>query len=62
MKLSNIKQWKTSLIGCIILGAAIISVFYDKTWVDAMIGISAGVLFLFSPDKVIDNMIKFFNK
>ena len=62
MKISNIKQWKTTLIGCIILGASVVSVFFDKTWTDAAIGICIATLFLFAPDKVIDNAIKFLSK
>jgi Co/Zn/Cd efflux system component len=62
MKVSNIKQWKTSLIGIVIMIVAITSVFFGKTWVDASIGISIGTLFLFAPDKIIDNAIKYINK
>lgn len=62
MKVSNIKDWKTTLIGCGIIIASVVSVFYDKTWSDAAIGICIGTLFLFAPDKVIDNVTKFFNK
>jgi hypothetical protein len=62
MKISNIKQWKTTLIGSVILIASIISVFYDKTWTDATIGISIGTLFLLAPDKLIDSVIDYLKK
>jgi len=62
MKLSNIKQWKTTLIGSVILIASVVSVFFDKTWVDASVGISISILFLFAPDKIIDNAIKIISK
>jgi hypothetical protein len=62
MKISNIKQWKTTLIGCGILVASVISVFFDKSWADAGIGICIATLFLFAPDRIIDNAIKFLSK
>lgn len=62
MKMSNIKEWKTTLIGSVILIASILSVFFDKTWIDASIGICIGTIFIFSPDKIIDNVIKFLGK
>ena len=62
MKISNIKQWKTTLIGSIILGASVISVFFNKSWADAGIGICIGTLFLFAPDTIIDNATKYLGK
>lgn len=63
MKISNIKQWKTTLIGVVILIASITSVFVaDLSWVDATIGIGVGTLFLFAPDTIIDTLTKFIHK
>lgn len=63
MKVSNIKQWKTSVIGIVLIIAAITSVFVaDLNWMDATIGIGVGTLFLFSPDTIIDALTKFIHK
>jgi len=63
MKLSNIKQWKTTAIGIGILIASITSVFVaDLNWGDATIGIGVATLFLFAPDTIIDALTKFINK
>ena len=45
------KSWKTSLLGLILVGAAIASVLMGKTnWVDAIIAMTAGFAFVFSKD------------
>lgn len=45
------KSWKTSLLGLIIVGAAIASVLMGKTnWVDAIVAMTAGFAFVFSKD------------
>lgn len=63
MKISNIKQWKTTTIGVIILIASIVSVFVaGLNWGDAVIGIGVATLFLFAPDTIIDTLTKFINK
>ncbi len=63
MKLSNIKEWKTTLIGTIILIASITSVFVANiNWTESTIGIGVGSLFLFAPDSVIKVLKKFIDK
>jgi hypothetical protein len=62
MKISNIKQWKTTLIGSVILIAAITSVFVGSSWSESAIGICIGTIFLFAPDKIINIVTKFFTK
>lgn len=48
------KGWKTSLIGSVIIIAALLSVFIkDATWVDAAVAISIGIGLLFAPDDAI---------
>ena len=45
------KSWKTSLLGLILIGAAIASVLMGKTnWVDAIVAMTAGFAFVFSKD------------
>ncbi len=45
------KSWKTSLLGLILVGAAIASVLMGKTnWVDALVAMTAGFAFVFSKD------------
>ena len=48
------KGWRTSLIGTVIIIAALVSVFVkDVSWVDAAVAISLGVGLLFAPDDAI---------
>ena len=49
------KGWRTSLIGLVIIIAAVISVFTKEsvTWVDAVVAISVGIGLLFAPDDAI---------
>ena len=45
------KSWKTSLLGLILVSAAIASVLMGKTnWVDAIVAMTAGFAFVFSKD------------
>ena len=45
------KSWKTSLLGLILVGAAIASVLMGKTnWVDAIVAMTAGFAFVFTKD------------
>jgi len=63
MKISNIKQWKTTTIGIVIMIASIVSVFVaGLNWSDATIGVCVATLFLFAPDTIIDSLNKFLNK
>jgi len=48
------KGWRTSLIGAVLIIAAIVSVFAKGvTWVDATVAISVGIGLLFAPDDAI---------
>jgi len=51
----------TSILGLIIILASVGSIFIKTTttWADAVIGITIGALFLFSPDTVVENIKKF---
>lgn len=59
MKLSFLKNitkgWRTSIIGLVIIIAALVSVFTKEgvTWVDAVVAISVGIGLLFAPDDAI---------
>jgi hypothetical protein len=45
------KSWKTSLLGLILVVAAIASVLTGKTnWTDAIVAMTAGFAFVFSKD------------
>lgn len=54
--ISNVtKGWRTSLVGLVIITAALVSVFTKEsiTWTDAIIAISVGIGLMFSPDDAI---------
>lgn len=60
MKVANIKQWKTTTIGLLIIIASIVSVFLKSvTWADASFGIGIGVVLMFSPDAILSKFDKF---
>lgn len=62
MKFKNWKHWKTTLLGVVIIIAAIVSVFINTNWADAIIGIAAGLMLVFAPDTILDKiktLIKF---
>lgn len=62
MKAKNIlKCWKTSVVGVVLITAAIISVFKNPniTWTDASAVITIGIALLFSSDNTIDKLLKF---
>lgn len=65
-KLTNnlVKSWKTTLIGSILLIAAIVSVFLvdNITWIDASIAIGIGLTLMFSPDNIISRLTSIFKK
>jgi len=45
------KSWKTSLLGLILVAAAVASVLMGKTnWADAIVAMTAGFAFVFSKD------------
>lgn len=56
MNFKNWKHWKTSLLGSIIIVAAIVSVFINTNWTDAIVGISAGLMLIFAPDTILDKI------
>lgn len=56
MNFKNWKHWKTSLLGSIIIVAAIVSVFVNTNWTDAIVGISAGLMLIFAPDTILDKI------
>ena len=57
MKLNHYKQWKTTTLGLIIIVATIASVFVKEVqWSDAIIGIAAGLMLVFSPDTILDKI------
>ena len=55
LSLANVtKGWKTSIIGLVIIIAALASVFAkDASWTDAVIGISVGIGLMFAPDDAV---------
>lgn len=60
MKVANIKQWKTTALGLVIIIASIVSVFLKSvTWADASFGIGIGVVLIFSPDAILSKFDKF---
>lgn len=56
MNFKNWKHWKTSTLGVIIIIAAIVSVFVNTNWTDAIVGISAGLMLIFAPDTILDKI------
>ena len=56
MNFKNWKHWKTSTLGVIIIIAAIVSVFINTNWTDAIVGISAGLMLIFAPDTILDKI------
>ena len=60
MKVANIKQWKTTVLGLVIILASIASVFVKGlSWADASFGIGIGVVLIFSPDSILTKFDKF---
>ena len=60
MKVSNIKQWKTTALGIATVIASIASVFVKNvSWADASFGIGIGVVLIFSPDSILSKFDKF---
>lgn len=56
MRLSNWKEWQTTTLGLIIILVALVSVFFNHTWTEAMYGIAAGLMLIFAPDKILENI------
>lgn len=58
--MKNVKQWKTTLIGIVLIGASISSVFIKSvSWADATFGVGIGLILLFSPDSILGKLDKF---
>lgn len=57
---NNVKQWKTTALGIILILASIASVFAKGVqWSDAVFGIGAGLVLIFSPDTILTKFDKF---
>jgi hypothetical protein len=60
MKLKNLKAWKTTALGIILILASILSVFVKSvSWSDASFGIGIGLVLIFSPDTILTRFEKF---
>jgi hypothetical protein len=60
MKIQNIKQWKTTALGLILIISSIVSVFVKGIqWSDASFGIGIGIVLIFSPDSILTRFEKF---
>jgi hypothetical protein len=60
MKLKNLKAWKTTALGFILILASILSVFVKSvSWSDASFGIGIGLVLIFSPDTILSRFEKF---
>ena len=59
-----VESWKTTMVGLIVILAAIISVFTISTinWIDASVPLTIGIALMFSPDTMIDKISKVFTK
>lgn len=59
----NVKQWKTTTIGLILISAAIASIFMKVgTWVEITIPICFGIVLLFAPDNILQIVKKVLDK
>ena len=57
---NNVKQWKTTTLGLVLVLASIASVFVKGVqWSDAVFGIGAGLVLMFSPDTILTKFDKF---
>lgn len=57
---NNVKQWKTTALGLVLILASIASVFAKGVqWSDAVFGIGAGLVLIFSPDTILTKFDKF---
>jgi O-antigen ligase len=60
MKFKNLKAWKTTALGVILIVASILSVFVKSvSWSDASFGIGIGLVLIFSPDTILSRFEKF---
>jgi hypothetical protein len=57
---NNVRQWKTTTLGLVLIVASIVSVFVKSvSWSDAVFGIGAGLVLIFSPDTILTKFDKF---
>lgn len=57
--MKNIKAWKTTLVGLVLIGGGFASVYFEKAdWTSAVIVIGLGIGLIFSPDSLIDKLTK----
>jgi hypothetical protein len=55
--MKNVKAWKTTLVGLILIGGGLASVYMGKAdWSGAIIIIGLGIGLIFSPDTVINKL------
>jgi len=60
MKLKNYAQWKTTVLGLVLILASVLSVFLkDVQWSEAIIGIGVGLVLIFSPDSILSKFGNF---
>jgi hypothetical protein len=60
MKVKNLKEWKTTTLGIILILASVVSVFVKGIqWSDASFGIGIGLVLIFSPDTILSRFEKF---
>ena len=58
--INNVKQWKTTTLGVVIILASIASVFFKEVqWADAVYGIGLGLVLVFSPDTILSKFGNF---
>lgn len=52
--MKNVMDWRTTLIGLVIIGGGLASVFMSKAdWTGAVVVITLGVGLVFSPDSIL---------
>ena len=57
--MKNLKAWKTTTIGLILIAGGMATVYLGKAdWSGALIAISTGIGLLFAPDTMIDKVTK----
>lgn len=57
--MKNLKAWKTTSVGVILILGGMASVFLGKAdWTGALVAISTGVGLLFTPDTIINKLTK----
>jgi hypothetical protein len=59
-----VKSWKTTVIGLVVLAAALTSIFIvdNINWFDASIGVGIGLALMFSPDSILKRISSLISK